>query len=211
MKTNPLLLAALLICTTITASKAAMPGLGVKIGLALANQEFDYTNIDAPDFKYRTGLAAGVSAEFFTDRLLTLVAELNYVQKGFKDVQPETNETGSQPIGELEYNYRFDYLSIPVYAKLRWRKPLISPYIIFGFHYDYLLSRPTDEGFDDVFENYKDDDMGVTLGIGGEYKINDKYTILLEIRSSPGSSYVYKTELLKVTNTSFEILAGVQF
>jgi len=212
MKTNPLLLAALLIFTLFTVSQAGMPGLGVKLGLSLANQEFDYTNIDGLDFKYRTGLAAGVSAEFFNDRTVSLVAEVDYIQKGFKEEHVITVGDGPQPVGTISNDNRFDYLSIPLYAKITWRKPVVAPYILLGFRFDYLLSYKTDTNwYDDIYSDFKDYDLGGSFGVGGEYKISSKYKVLLEGRYSPAASYAYKTDLLKINNRAFEILAGVQF
>ncbi|HPG40096.1 MAG TPA: porin family protein [bacterium] len=198
--------------TMVTVSQAGMPALGVKCGLAIANQEYNFPHLSKYGSTYLTGLAAGAFGEFFADKPISLVAELDYIQKGIKEEYTYIAASSQQGSGVLSDTYRFHYLSIPLFIKYTWRKPAVAPYILLGFRFDYLFSRPSDTDIHNkIYSDFKNYDFGGSFGLGGEYKMSSKYKVLLEGRYSPAASYAYKDDTLKVNNCMFEILAGVQF
>ena len=112
-----------------------LKGYGLKGGVVIANQDFDYTQGFEADTKNRTGLDIGVVAEWLDLRVLSVLTEVHYIQKGHIIENARYDEFGkSQSI-----NFRFDYLSVPVLAKFTLRTQYAMPYLVIGPRFDYLL------------------------------------------------------------------------
>lgn len=183
---------------------------GIKLGAVAANQTWDYTSF--PDFKTdnRWGFTAEGFVELFDLPFLTAVVELQYTQKGMSESIPVTTESQPDGTGELlTLHPRVDYLSIPVLAKLRLSGPVITPYVIVGPRFDFLLSK-RGEGYDLVIDKFKGSDFGATLGIGVEADLLSPISLLTEVRYNPSFTNAYQNQSLTVTNRSFDFLVGVR-
>ena len=101
----------------LTVSAAAQPSFGVKAGLALADQDFDYRDFNQ-DFDSRTGLQFGVFAEFALNDYVRISPELRYVPVGVKFSVDTTGYEGPADDGEKTFKSRIDYISLPVTAKV---------------------------------------------------------------------------------------------
>ena len=197
----------LLICSSVVQGEM-LKGFGFKTGIAIANQNFDYT---APglslDTKNRQGFDFGGFVEWFNPPHLSVLTEAHYIQKGMKlDVEKVTYFHPDQ-IGTVTYDYRVDYLSVSALVKFTLEGKLISPYLITGPRFDFLLGNNT-EGSDELYDNFKSTVFGGDIGIGAEFDIIDLGTILSELRYSYDFSKAYKTDFLQVKNRSFQILLG---
>ncbi len=186
---------------------------GLMLGAATATQSFDYAaNLDFPT-EYRWGVDAGVFFEPVSLSLLSVSAELHYIQKGF--YQRTLITTAYQPEGNGSYwtnRTRLDYLSIPVLAKLRLPARSFSPYLLAGPRLDVLVGRAAHEpGLDSVYGELRRTDLGASFGVGVELASPALPGILAELRWSPSFTRAFNNGLLVVRNRSFEILAGVRF
>ena len=79
----------------------------------------------------RIGLNIGIFAELLNNPIISIVTELNYIQKGMKEEVPVT--TPSQPDGTGEFvtwDTRIDYINLSAFGKLRLNLGIISPYLI---------------------------------------------------------------------------------
>ena len=150
---------------------------GIKSGISMANQEFDvdessllYTLIKGADFKYRPGFTAGFFVDWFNERYINLVTELNFTQNG------TIYNTGG--VTYKEFDNRLDYLYVSALAKLRYPDIWFLPYLLFGIRYDFLLNLSTESDVV-LYDDAKMGNMGITLGLGYEF-IAGGFPVLLE-------------------------------
>lgn len=162
---------------------------GIKLGVSAANQDFSirpesnfYYLVKGGNFRYRPGFICGIYAEWFDERYINMVTEINYVQKGTR-----FNLSG---VTDHEYNNRMDYLSIPVYVKLKFPNLNFLPYLMFGFRYDHLIYKRIESDMllydkakagnagTSYCAGYEFDAGGMPLSI--EYSYHTQYAMLLE-------------------------------
>jgi hypothetical protein len=159
---------------------------------------------------YRWGITGGVYVELLDVPLLSLVAEVQYTQKGMSFSLPVTTE--SQPFGTGQFmtlSPRVDYLSFPLLAKLRLLFPILTPYIIAGPRADLLVYKKGD-GFDAVIDEFKSTDVGATVGVGVEVNTPLPVGLLAEVRYNASLTDSFKNEFLTVRNRSFDFLVGLR-
>ena len=212
MKTKSVVISiiAILFCFS-SAPAQIVKGYGIKTGAVISNQHFEY----APeakvgttgDKKNRTGFDFGISLEWFNLPFFSLLTEVHYAQKGMIEEIPKTNEYG-QEIAPRKYDKRIDYLSLPILAKIALNSKHITPYLVIGPRFDFNLDLKSDVFFGWQGNEFKNVDVGGTLGVGVESK-SEPLKAILEFRYSPDFTYAYKSDLLKIKNRSFEILFGI--
>jgi hypothetical protein len=203
-----LIIAVVLVLFSFSGANARLlKAYGFKAGVVVANQDFDYFGRLQFDTKARSGLSFGVFAEWLSLRSLSILTEAHYIQKGYVSESVQTDEFGT-PIRIFKFDHRVDYLSIPLLAKVTLRTKHLSPYLIVGPRFDFLLGYKS-ETLDEVYRDLKDLDVGGTIGLGVESR-SQPVKVLLEFRYSPNFTNAYQTDLLKVKNNSFEILFGVR-
>ncbi len=182
-------------------------GYGVKTGLAMANQEFNYTAGFDLDTKNRTGFDFGLFVEWFDLQSFSGLTEVHYVQKGMIEEDVRTNEWGL-PVGTIKFNHQVDYLSIPLLVKITQKTKHLSPYLCVGPRFDFLLGYKS-KLMKAIYDKFKNMDTGGTVAVGVESRTRP-IKMLLELRYSPDLTFAYQTDLLKVKNHSFELLLGLK-
>lgn len=198
---------ALVLAISSAAHAQTLEGYGVKAGVVIAEQDFDYSEDFDFDTKNRAGLDVGVYLEWLDIPFFSLLTEAHYIQKGMVNENPRTDEFG-HPMSPVEHSNRVDYLSIPILAKVTFRTGCFRPYFVLGPRIDFLLGYES-RILKDIYDGFEDTNVGGTIGIGVERKTK-LLNMLFELRYSPNFSNAYKTDLLKVKNNSFEILIGLE-
>jgi hypothetical protein len=190
------------------ADARVLQGYGVKTGVVIAEQDFDYAEDFDVDPKNRVGLVVGVYLEWLGTPFFSLLTEAHYVQKGMVNENLRTDEFG-HPMSPVEESNRVDYLSIPILAKVAFGTGRVRPYFVLGPRIDFLLGYES-RILKDIYEGFEDKNMGGTIGIGVERKTN-LLNMLLELRYSPDFTDAFEKDVLNVKNNSFEILFGLGF
>ncbi len=183
---------------------------GVKLGIVGANET--WTMISSADLgtSTRWGFTAEVFAEIPLFRYLSAVGEIQYTQKGMRYSAPVT--TISQPDGTGEYytmRPRIDYISVPMLARLRIPLHAVTPYLLVGPRFDFLISSRAD-GLDAVVSRFDRMDYGLTLGAGVELDSIFPFGLLAEFRYNPNVYDSYESSYLSVRNRSLDFLIGVR-
>ncbi len=183
---------------------------GIKIGAVAANES--WTDIGGFNWKTDTrwGFTAAVYAEAPLWKFLSAQGEIQYTQKGMNFSIPVT--TASQPDGSGQYytiSPRIDYISIPILAKLRIPFAVVTPYVLIGPRFDFLLSRYPD-GLDQVVNNFDKMDYGLTLGAGLELNSLFPFGLLAEFRYNPNAYDSYRSGSQSVSNRSMDFLVGIR-
>jgi hypothetical protein len=183
---------------------------GLKLGIVSANQSWDYHDNGLDWERYRrVGFIGGVFAEWSGSSHLSLVTEVEYVQKGFKEVMITTDGWSSQPTGKVSISPRIDYLSIPLLLKMRSGDSEISVYFLAGPRIDFVVGRVGKEYYSDVLDQFSSWEYGVTMGVGIEMKGLLMSSTGFELRYSPSLKKAYSSDLLSIRNSSLEFVLSV--
>jgi hypothetical protein len=199
------------ICSNIRAEAQLVRSVGVKVGAAVAGQEWHYStpDINFAD-QYRWGYSFGGYIEWLNISTFSVLTEVFYIQKGFKQ-GIERRDASGNPIGTFYLLPQIDYLSVPILIKIRYEMFSFAPYLLIGPRYDYLL-RTKSDGLGIVLDNLKKSDFGITIGGGFEFSNISFLNIGAEYRYSPGLQYVYSNQYgLTIQNRSMEILLTIGY
>jgi hypothetical protein len=184
---------------------------GLKTGLCMANQDFDFSNEINWDLQTRYGMRIGLFLELFENASFNLLLETSYAQKGmnvefdmYSDFEP-TNNT-------ITFNNRVDYLEFSIFGKYAVNLSKLKPYFLVGPRIDFLLGYKSEKGaFDEVYKKFESVDFGFSIALGLEIQLIKKYTFLFEGRYSPTMTNSYKTDILEIKNQSIDLLTGFKF
>lgn len=203
-----------MVLDTSTSDAQILRTFGLNVGYVKAEQRWNYspqTGLDASWISPIWGLDAGVFAEFFDFPNFSLVAAIHYIQKGrtltLDAVAPANNEQGYIVLGEQEIKQRFEYISIPVLAKLRVDRTTLSPFLSVGPSIEYLISFPPS----DVYSKFNKTEFALTFGAGFELSLGLVPKLLAECRYSLSLTDTYKNDFVTIDNRVLEFLLGVAF
>jgi len=144
-----------------------------------------------------------------------LLTEFMYVSKNIEEEVPELDELG-QPTGNiLKVQGGFDYLSIPVMAKLQTADQPSSLYFLVGLSGDLILQRDVTLT---IFEDFKDFVVSAQVGVGIENAFSRYWGWLLEFSyiqniysAYGGDDLGEEIRLNSVRQRGITILAGLRF
>ena len=178
---------------------------GIKGGLALSHQSFEYAELSDPDFDNYLGFEVGLFAELPLIPKTAVAAGLSYTQRGLKVKSLATAYAG-RPV-TVESRSHLDYLSL-------WA--ILKVHLAIGSGRTYLLAGPrldrkigTVGEFSELYDDFSSSVFGGTVGLGQEYSLR-VLTLLVEVTYSMDFSDAYTSESLTVKNRSFGFLVGVR-
>ena len=218
MKFLTLIFLVLLIFDFSTSNAQLIRDYGIKIGVTSTNQNWNWSSETGviANSKSRQGFDGSLFIEWLDIPFISLITEINYIQKGSEVTTNVMVTTAQNPDGAGQYygySTRINYLSIPILAKLRISGELLTPYILLGPRFDFKLSSnsSSDIGSAPIYE-YKNNDLGGTFGIGLELR-QALLPIHLgaEFRYSPSFQYCYSVKYLSVKNSSLEFLLVLSY
>ena len=200
-----------LCCLTATSYGQYLNGSGIKIGFGLTNQSWKY---DDPNIKLGWENSSGILAKAFRDfnllSFLSLEGEVGYAQKGIKDKIAITSPSHPEGTGEfMNINNRLNYLSASLMSKLKYNLKLFAPYLIVGPEYNYLLSKKIEPGFEVIYDGFKRNAVGFTIGFGSEINLLP-INILIEYQYSRDLTNNYESSNIEIKNYSHSFLIGIK-
>jgi len=209
MKTLVILIS--LIIFTCNSNAQILSSYGFKLGVGISNQSWDYHADVNMDWKNKIGISPRIFADFLNYSFFQLEGEIGFLKKGFEDKVPITTMT--QPDGTGEYitvNNGLNYLIISVLAKLKYKLGMFSPYIIVGPQFNLLLSKNIQKGWGVVLDKFKENNIGISVGVGSEIKNILPISILVEYRYERDFIDNYDSPNIDIKNYSHVILLGIK-
>jgi hypothetical protein len=206
------ILALLVLTTTYLAESNAqlLKSCGLKVAVTSADQRYDLKIVPGLETKRRVGFNVGIFAEWLDIPFFSLIAQVEYAQRGMGQDFVVTGPSGPDPLGVKTLYSRLDYVSIPVLAKLRFQGALISPYLMAGPRADFFIGYKSDEdAFNLVYDKFKKTSLGGSVGVGIQTGFILPITILAEARYNFDFADSYETDLLKVRNNAFDFWLGL--
>jgi opacity protein-like surface antigen len=190
-------------------------GYGLKVGTTISNQNWKYSNFSGIsglsfDSDNRTGLNIGVFTEFLNIPFISIVTEVNYLEKGMKKDIPVTSASQPDGTGEfITWDTKVSYINISALGKLRINTGLFTPYVLLGPKIDFEINKSNSLGsLNVVEENFNKNRFGLKVGIGTEVNLLT-FSFLAEFVYDADFNELYKNQNLKINSNSFDLRIGI--
>jgi hypothetical protein len=118
-----------------------------------------------------------------------------------------TSPLGYADLGNEDIKYRFNYISVPILAKLRIDGPTLTPFVAAGPSFEYLTSFPSS----DVYNKFNKTEFDLIFSAGVELPLGLTPKLSVECRYCLGLTNTYKNENVTVDNRILQFLFGVAF
>lgn len=151
--------------------------------------------------KWQPGTTFGLSARYAEEKLVGVLAEINYTQRGWA----EDFETSP-----LQYNRKLHYMSIPIMTHVYFGSPRCKCFFNLGPQFSFMIGQGTTANFDyhNPYEddNWPDDpriihqlteqvknrfDYGICGGVGCEYYLRPRHSAYIEFRYYYGLGNIF--------------------
>jgi hypothetical protein len=194
-----------------TSQAQLIRGYGFKAGVTSSNQDWDYNYLKDFTPETRWGINVGIFSEFLNIHYFSLVAELNYVQKGMKDEIAIITPQSPDPTKFITWDTRVDYLNLSALGKFRYEFQSFIPYILLGPKIDFQINEETSpESVNVVANNFNEFMYGFKVGVGSEIKFVS-FSLSVEILYDYNINHLYEGEYLTVNSDSFDFRIGIMF
>jgi hypothetical protein len=187
---------------------------GLKVGFNNAEQNWSYSSqsgFDDTGIGPLWGFNFGVFVEPFSYQNFSLITEISYIQKGrtltFNKIIRSADGQSYIDVGKNETKHRFDYLSIPILAKIKINGKVLTPFVTLGPSLEYLISYPSS----DTYDNFNKTEIALKFSGGLEFSFGVGPIFLTEIRYCRSLTNAFKNEILTVDNRVLEFLFGIKF
>lgn len=184
--------------------------VGGKAGATLSRVNFNPTveQVMLP------GMTAGVMFRYIEEKNFGLIAELNFMQRGWKEKFEES---------DYQYSHNFTYLELPIMTHIFFGNQRVKGFVNLGPEIEVMLGNRISSNFsyqdaaeDEYFINDNRHieqlsmkvsnklDYGICAGAGMELNLNSKHSLLLEGRFYYGLTDVFpnhKTDVFSSSNS----------
>jgi len=198
-----------------------LKGYGPKIGMNSSNTTVALVKTAYVVTDRRIGINAAFFLEWGRSSVISLVTQVEYSQRGFKEKQFVTGENSPEPIDVVYATTRLDYISLPILLKLQYPSLAAGPYLLLGPRADFLVHREPGKyefaggvfqiiGESGLHKAFDDQAFGGTVGLGF---VPDKLLplpLLVEARYNFDFTDNSKLPVLRGRNNSFDVWLGIK-
>lgn len=193
--------------------------VGVHGGMALSRMSF---SPEVPQ-TWQPGMIGGVQIRYAEEKLVGVLAELNFVNRGWKETFEENPE--------LKYSRTLSYITLPIMTHINFGSPRMKCFFNLGPEFGFMISNRISSNFDyknprpllpstrrynqmsmDIKNRF---DYGITAGLGGEFYLSPRNSIYLEGRFYYGLGNIYpssKSDEFSASRTmSITVSVGYNF
>lgn len=194
--------------------------IGAKAGMSMSRISFSPS---VPQ-TWLNGMIMGVTARYQEEKIFGVIAELNFVQAGWK-------ETFEDNPG-LEYSRRLTYVELPILTHITFGSSRFRGFFNAGPQFGYMIGESTSSNFDyhnpaeagiantrttrqmtmDVNNKF---DYGIAAGVGLEFWVQPRHSIVVEGRFYYGLGNIYPSSKADFFSASramnIQITAGYNF
>jgi len=186
--------------------------VGIKIGGTASTQKWEYNPfIEMAGLKPDTkiGLNVGAFAEFLNLPFISLIGEVNYVEKGMQIDVLITDINNPEGRSKELWKTGINYLNFSLLAKVRLEGIIFTPYLLAGPKFDIELGKSGKlVSAGSMFDDFTKTRFGFKAGIGTEIKLFN-ITFLTEVLYDADFGTLYESGILKVTSSAVDFRTGV--
>lgn len=188
---------------------------GVKAGLTSSNQTWEFTPRFAKtgETTARSSINLGLFAEYSDDKYVSVLAELNYRQKGANIKMEYTGrDTSGTIIVPKDLEHKLAYMNVSLLGKVRYQVGIFSPYLLAGLKTDYQISNKLDDiDLGHIAEDATKQIWGAVIGAGFEIKNFLPVGILAEVRYEFDFNKLYVEDNFQFKSDTIEFRIGIKF
>lgn len=159
------------------------------------------------------GFAGGIAIQYNLSERIGIKTGIHFERRITKGSLEVTDENG-MPDGNISANTRFDYMAVPLMAKITWENKGKFYYVNAGPQVGYLFRHI--DNFRDynsidntaLFHNF---DIGLSAGVGSMFPINQNLYLTTEIRGNLGLRDMLIDADQSVKINSINLLAGILY
>lgn len=221
---NTRFLLLLLITMGFSFSASAQLSLGVRSGVYWANiRQTDLIDELAPEFDDIRSFQGAIVGEYAVSDVFAVQTEVGVTRKGFGYLQGVDVDLFNVPLPlGVRAEARFDYLDLPVLAKLKFGGEQFKGYVLAGPQVGYALDGKLVTRADGLFDfqisktdinldavNYERFEVAGTMGAGASFDAGFG-TFFVDARYTHGFTQLYDIPLVNETirNRGFGVSAG---
>ncbi|MGK9477993.1 outer membrane beta-barrel protein [Melioribacter sp. OK-6-Me] len=196
----------LIVCSSSIIYSQSFIRFGLKAGTTASTPKWTHDSNNDNGVRTKWGLDIGAFADIGIGERIALVPEIHFVQKGLRYDIPITTMQFPDGTGEfITERPNVNYISIPINVNYTFYKSVFEIYAVGGGRVDFAIDKKG-EGFDFIYQQFKDIDYGVSVGLGFRTKELIGFGTGLEFRYSPNLTASYSKFGQEITNNSFEML-----
>lgn len=94
-------------------------------------------------------------------------------------------------------------------GEVKYESNLFTTYLLIGPRYNNFISKQIEKGFEVVYDNFKKNSFGITIGEGTETKLLP-INLLTEYRYERDLTNNYDSSMINIKNYSQSILVGLK-
>ncbi|NOW95172.1 porin family protein [Mucilaginibacter sp. SG564] len=176
-----------LVLTTLTTTFAQQKKGDVELGF---HAGYSYANVSSGSLvnaDNKSGLNAGIAADFYFSNRWSLKTKLIFDQKGWGDGFFSNDNNNN-----FKTDYRLNYITLPIMANWHFGKKR-NWYLNFGPYVGYLAGAKASDISVDVKDYFHNTDFGIAAGIGTKIRLSDNIKLLLEYDEQAGLTDIFKT------------------
>lgn len=198
MKTK--LIFMLILLSTSFISAQVIKSIGIKSGMALSNQKWQYSQFDQL-FKVEnhTGFYGVITADFITKPHWELSVDLGYYQN-FGRVVNEITPYKLTEIGE-EFDMKYGFITLSPIVKFKTSFHSFTPYLCFGPRMDNFISGLSNDGANFFKTEVSKTLWGINYGIGISYSLHT-ISIIVEYQYFYSFNYMIN-QAAKISSDTF--------
>lgn len=184
---------------------------GLKLGGTASYQDWKHYSsgyAGSYDTDTKNGFNIGAFAEFFHHPFMSMVAEVNYVEKGTQREIPAATIRGPLVPGEKQtWTFGINYLNFTFLAKARMDGIICTPYLVAGPKLDIELNKTS--GYKDIsfYKDFSKTRLGFKAGVGTEIKLFG-INFLAEALWDTDFGNLYDGETTKITASAVDFRGG---
>jgi len=194
--------------------------IGARAGMSMAQMSF------SPSVKqlWNRGTTGALTFRYTEEKLFGLIAELGWVQRGWKENYEEA---------PFSYSRSLTYINVPLLTQIYFGSRRFKAFINLGPQFSYLIgssitadfdyenpsqvsnyprNRQTEQLYTDVKNKF---DYGICASVGGEFYVQPRHSVLVEARFYYGLGNIYpatKADTFSASrNMSLEVTLGYFF
>ena len=147
--------------------------------------------------------------EWLNVPVFTLLTQLEYSQRGMA-TEGTVADRGPEYGKTITLYNRIDYISVPIFAKIRFQTEAATPYLLIGPRIDFLLHKDSDlNAYQTIDDRLKKTILGASVGVGIQIISLSSINGSVELRYNLDLQDSYSTDLLTIHNNAFDLWFGI--
>lgn len=186
-------------------------GYGLKVGVAFSSQEYDYKSGLSVDYDHHNGKEIIAYKKTSLAPKISYSIGVGYTERGISTEILITTPAAPEGLETARLGGYIKYIALPLMVNITLPSGGINPYFALGPRLMLKIGTSYDDGFALFFGDVKNIVYGGTFAVGTKFSMASSLSLFIEAAYSPDFSDAIEKETFQARNSSFAILAGLEF